>query len=145
MNILDAPLTSEELNKALNTIPNNKSSGPAEFPAGFYKHFWDILSPLFYRVTAEIKTTSTIPMHMNPAVMTLLSKPNKDLTLPSSYRPLSLINTHFKIITKTLATRIEVVTPMPIHPDQTGFIKTDMLQIASVGFLIWETFHNKTK
>ena len=84
-------------------------------------------------------------MHMNPAVMTLLSKPNKDLTLPSSYRPLSLINTHFKIITKTLATRIEVVTPMPIHPDQTGFIKTDVLQIASVGFLIWETFHNKTK
>ena len=123
VNILDAPLTSEELNKALNTIPNNKSSGPAEFPAGLYKHFWDILSPLFYRVTAEIKTTSTIPMHMNPAVMTLLSKPNKDLTLPSSYRPLSLINTYFKIIPKTLATRIEVVTPIPIHPDQTGFIK----------------------
>ena len=104
-------------------MPNNKSPGPDGFPAEFYKHFWNILSPLFFRVTTEIKTTSIIPTHMNTAVMTLLLKPNKDPTHPSSYRPLSLINTDLKIITKTLATRIETVIPLIIHPDQPGFIK----------------------
>lgn len=41
-------------------MPNNKSPGPE-----FYKHFWQILSPLFLKVVAEIKNTSTIPTHMN--------------------------------------------------------------------------------
>ncbi len=123
INSLDAPITSEELYKALNKMPNNKSPGPDGLPAEFYKHFWNILSPIFHRVTIEIKTTSTIPTHMNTAAMTLLLKPNKDPSHPASYRPLSLINTDLKIITKTLATRIEAVTPLLIHPDQTGFIK----------------------
>lgn len=121
--ILDAPLTLNELTKALNKIPSNKSPGPDGLPAEFYRHSWDILSPLFNRVIIEIKTSSTIPIHMNTAAMTLLPKPNKDPSHPSSYRPLSLLNTDLKIITKALATRIETVTPTLIHPDQTGFIK----------------------
>lgn len=122
-NILDAPLTLNELTKALNKIPSNKSPGPDGLPAEFYRHFWDILSPLFNRVIIEIKRSSTIPTHMNTAAMTLLLKPNKDPSHPSSYRPLSLLNTDLKIITKALATRIETVTPTLIHPDQTGFIR----------------------
>ncbi len=84
-NMLDAPLTNNQLKKALNNMPNNKSPGLDRFPAEFYKHFLDILSPLFYRVIAEIKATSTIPRHMNTAAMTPLLKPNKDPTHPSSY------------------------------------------------------------
>lgn len=104
-------------------MPNNKSPGPDGLPAEFYKHFWDLLSPLFIRLTTDIKPTSSIPTHMNTAVISLLLKPNKDPTHPSSYRPLSLINTDLKIITKALATRIETVMHTIIHLDQTGFIK----------------------
>uniref|UniRef100_A0A3Q3JGV0 Reverse transcriptase domain-containing protein n=1 Tax=Monopterus albus TaxID=43700 RepID=A0A3Q3JGV0_MONAL len=46
----------------------------------------------------------------------------KDPIYPSFYHPLSL-NSDLKIITKALATRIETVTPILIHPNQTGFIK----------------------
>lgn len=122
-NMLDNPLTLEELHKALEGMSNNKSPGQDGFPAEFYKHFWQLLSPLYHKVVAEIHATSTIPPQMNTAVMTVILKPDKDPTLPSSYRPLSLINTDLKIITKALATRIETVTPALIHPDQTGFIK----------------------
>ena len=112
-----------EVEQAMHNMPNNKSPGPDGLPAEFYKHFWNILSPLFNRLIAEIKTTSTIPTHMNTALITVLPKPNKDPTLPSSYRPLSLINTDLKIITKTLAIRMESVISSLIHPDLTGFIK----------------------
>ncbi len=60
---------------------------------------------------------------MNTALITLLLKPDKDPTHLSSYRPLSLINTDIKIISKALTNRIEKVIPSIIHPDQTGFIK----------------------
>lgn len=122
-NLLDLPITVEELFKALHSMPNNKSPGFDGLPAEFYKHFWDILSPLFIRLILDIKNTSAIPSHMNTAIISLLLKPNKDPTYPSSYRPLSLINTDLKIITKTLTTRIETVMSTIIHPDQTGFIK----------------------
>ena len=82
-----------------------------------------VLTPVFYRLTLEIQNTSQIPSHMNTSVISVLLKPNKDPTHPSSYRPLSLINTDLKIITKTLAIRLETVISTLIHPDQTGFIK----------------------
>ncbi len=104
-------------------MPNNKSPGPDGFPAEFYKHFWPILSPLFNRLITEIKQNSKLPKNMNTATISLLLKPNKDPLLPSSYRPISLINVDTKIIAKTLAHRMEKVITSIIHPDQTGFIK----------------------
>ncbi len=55
--------------------------------------------------------------------MSLILKPNKDPTQPSSYRPISLINTDLKIITKALTTKTETAIPILIHSDQTSFIK----------------------
>ena len=60
---------------------------------------------------------------MNTASISLLLKSNKDPTLPSSYRPISLLNVDIKIITKTLSHRLEKIIPSIIHPDQTGLIK----------------------
>ncbi|CAJ1048216.1 LINE-1 retrotransposable element ORF2 protein [Xyrichtys novacula] len=44
-------------------------------------------------------------------------------TLPSSYRPISLLNVDIKIITKALSHQLEKIIPSIIHPDQTGFTK----------------------
>lgn len=119
---LDKPLTVEDLYKALFQMPNNKLPGPDGFPLGFYKHFWYIISPLFYKLTLEIKDKSKIPSHMNTSLISVLLKPNRDPMQPFSYR-LSLISTDLKIITTALAIRLETVTSTSIHPDQTGFIK----------------------
>ena len=88
-------------------MPNNEAPGPDGFPAEFYKHFWASLAPLFIRAIIEIKQNSRFPVHMNTALISLLPKPNKDHTLPSNYRPISLINVDMKIISKSLAHRIE--------------------------------------
>ena len=60
---------------------------------------------------------------MNTATISLLLKPNKDPLLPASYRPISLLDVDIKIITKTLAHRIEKIISSIIHPDQSGYIK----------------------
>lgn len=69
------------------------------------------------------KQNSRIPANRNTTTITLLLKPDKDPTLPSSYRLLSLLKTDIQITSKALITRIETFTPHIIHQDQTGFIK----------------------
>ena len=41
----------------------------------------------------------------------------------SYWRPITLLNTDYKITLKVIAKRIEHVLPSIIHPDQTGFMK----------------------
>uniref|UniRef100_A0AAR2JRJ2 Reverse transcriptase domain-containing protein n=1 Tax=Pygocentrus nattereri TaxID=42514 RepID=A0AAR2JRJ2_PYGNA len=120
---LDSPFSSSEFYKAIQHLPNNKAPGPDGFPAEFYKEFWPVLEPTFFRMVTQIKNNHTISPNMNSANISLLLKPGKDPTLPSSYRPISLINVDLKIICKVLARRLEKITPYIIHSDQTGFIK----------------------
>lgn len=42
---------------------------------------------------------------------------------PGSYRPISLLNSDYKILAKILARHLEDVLPSIISPDQTGFVK----------------------
>lgn len=82
-NELDLLLSPEEFSRALKHMPN-KDSGPDGFPAEYYKHFWNILTFLFNRMIMEIKLTLKLPLDMNTAIISLLLKPNKHPTLPSS-------------------------------------------------------------
>jgi len=123
INTLELPITEKELHSALKSMQNNKAPGPDGFPAKFYEHFWSTLHPLFSRTITEIKHNAKFPSHMNTALISLIPKPNKDHTLTSNYRPISLINVDIKIISKALAHRIEQIIPYIIPPDQTGFIK----------------------
>ena len=55
--------------------------------------------------------------------LTLIPKPNKDTTVLDNLRPISLLNTDYKILTKVIAKRLEKVLPKIINPDQSGYIK----------------------
>ena len=57
------------------------------------------------------------------SLITLLPKPGKDTTLLENWRPISLLNVDYKIITKFIANRIKKVIPNIIHESQTGFMK----------------------
>ena len=63
---------------------------------------------------------------MKRGIITLL--PKKKIRTSHFYkkingRPISLLNTYYKILAKILATRLQKVLPAIIHGDQTGFLK----------------------
>jgi len=56
-------------------------------------------------------------------VITLIPKKGKNKLLIKNWRPITLLNTDYKILAKLLALRIETVMPFIICDDQTGYIK----------------------
>lgn len=60
----------------------------------------------------------------NSAIIAVLPKCNKESTLCSNYRPLSILNAEIKAYAWVLAARVESYMTKLVHHDQTGFIKT---------------------
>ena len=50
-------------------------------------------------------------------VITLIPKVDSDLLVLQNWRPITLLNTDYKIASKALARRIETVLPKLVHPD----------------------------
>lgn len=120
---LDSAIAEKEVLQAINSLQNNKSPGPDGFPIEYFKAFSNkLLSPL----TAMIKEgleNKKLPNSLEMATITLLPKPGKNKQKCDSYRPLSLLNADYKVLSKLIARRLEDIIPKIIHPDQTGFVK----------------------
>lgn len=101
---LEAPITSEELELALNSTKPGKALGPDGFTLQFYKTLLSSLSPHMITFFNEIGKTATFLSETMRAHITVIPKEGKDPLVCSSYRPISLLNTDLKLFTKILAT-----------------------------------------
>ena len=119
----DAPITADELEYTLKQMKGGSSPGIDGITTCFLKTFWSELKDLIMNVIDEIVQTGVIPWHLQMSVTTLIPKKGKDVRLVKNLRPISLLNTVFKLITKTLAIRLTKVINKLINSDQTGFIK----------------------
>ncbi len=113
-------MSATEVQEAIHSLQNGKSPGPDGFTIKFFKTFSSVLTPILQRVYNE--AFFQLPTTMSEASISLLLKKDKDPLLCSSYRPISLLNVDFKILSKILALRLQQVLPAVISPDQTGFM-----------------------
>lgn len=120
---LSLPFTPKEVEKALNSLQSNKSPGEDGFPPEFYREFKDVLIPLIMDTINLASRTRSLPESFSTAIITVIHKKNKDPLKCSSYRPISLLNTDYKLISKALVKRLGQYLPQLINPDQCGFIQ----------------------
>jgi hypothetical protein len=107
INDVNSPITCNEIKIIIKSLPTKKSPGPDGFMAGIYQTFKEELTPIILKLSQETEREGTLPNSFYEASITLIQKPNKDITRKENYRPMSLMNTDAKILNRILANRIQ--------------------------------------
>jgi exonuclease III len=112
-----------EIGQALKELQNGKSPGSDGLTPDFYKFFWPQIKGDVFNSLTYAATNKHLSIDQRRGVINLIPKKEKDPRLIKNWRPISLLNTDYKIITKLLATRIKKVLPTVIHADQVAYLK----------------------
>lgn len=103
---LSEDITLEELSASLKTLPKEKSPGLDGLTNEFFKATWDEVGPNLVEVANEARRRGFLSSGLNTALIVLIPKKGDLLNL-ENWRPISLMGTAYKIITKALALRIQ--------------------------------------
>lgn len=115
------PLTLEEVTKAMNQLPAGKAPGVDAIPAEFYQAMWDDISSDIFSFVSESVHTAHIEAELNISKVALLPK-SEDRSRVQNFRPISLLNTLYKIVAKVYANQMKPLLHHWILPSQTGFV-----------------------
>ena len=89
---INQPITSTEIETVIKNLPTNKSPGPDHLTGKFYQTFREELTPLLLKLFQNIAEGGTLPDSFYKATITMIPKPDKDVTRKENYRPISLMN-----------------------------------------------------
>lgn len=109
----------KQLTTALQQLSLKKSPGFDGLTVEFYRKFWNVLGPLLVEIVSEIQKAQIMPNSMRRGIITLIYKKKGDKKLLKNWRPITLLNVDYKIISKTLASRLKLVLDKVISKEQT--------------------------
>lgn len=118
---LRAPLKREEIKAALFDMGKWKALGPDGFPAGFYQHEWDVVAKSLCEFAKRSWCNPEAVVQVNQTNICLIPKVS-NLEFVNQFRPISLCNVSYKILTKVIIGRLKNIIPKLISPYQAGFV-----------------------
>lgn len=120
---LEVYFTEAEIWSVISKMPNDKAPGPDGFTGLFYKKAWPIIKHDILNAFNAFWARDTRSLYLlNDAYMILLRKKEQPEEI-RDYRPISLIHSFGKLITKCLAKRLVGVLDSLVRPNQTTFIR----------------------
>jgi hypothetical protein len=136
------PVTLEELLEVLSHFKKEKSPGPDGWTSEFFIFFFDLIGEDLLAMVEETRRLGSVMGGLNATFLTLIPKTNCPRSF-DDFRPISLCNLCYKIITKIIANRLKPFLSRYISCEQLGFLKGRHIQEA-IG-TAHETIHNIKK
>jgi hypothetical protein len=124
---LEVPFTREEIVKVVNNLPNEKSPRLDGFNNEFIKNCWSIVGEDIIQLIQDFYEGKVSMESINSSFITLIPKSDSP-TSPNDFRPISLLNSVLKIVTKFLANRLQKIILKLVHKNQYGFLKKRSIQ-----------------
>ena len=155
-NKLEQNITLIELQASLKDLKKGKTPGCDGLRVEFYIIFWENIKELVYESILFAMEVGHFSLEQRRGVIILIPKKDTNKHLLKNWRPITLLNVDYKILTKLLARRLSSYMSKLIYTDQTGYIKgryigTDIRTIEDVidftnatdsqGYLLAVDFH----
>jgi hypothetical protein len=138
-NRLLAKFTVEEITSALNQMAPTKAPGPHRFSACFYQHNWGTIHGEVCNAILHFLNYGDMDVKINSTYIALEPKIVSPTSV-SDFRPISLFNVIYKLISKVLANRLKLVLPKIISYTQSVFIPRRLI-IDNI-IVAYETLHS---
>ncbi len=115
---LEVSIQGIEVCQAINQMKTCKSPGIDGLTTEFYQLYWQVIKDDFIEVINECYQKGALPPTMNSALIRLIYKNKGERSNLKNWRPISLLNVDYKIISKVITNRLKRIMPFIIGTDQ---------------------------
>uniref|UniRef100_A0A803QJV0 Reverse transcriptase n=1 Tax=Cannabis sativa TaxID=3483 RepID=A0A803QJV0_CANSA len=116
------PFMEEEVVQAIKEMHPTKAPGEDGLPALFYQNFWSNVNKDVVGVYLNILDGGADMGCLNETIIALIPKVEKPMNV-AEYRPISLCNVIYKIVSKCLVNRLRQTLDGVISESQSAFVK----------------------
>lgn len=114
LQFLEEPFSVIKIEDIIKALPNDKSPGPDGFSNEFMKAAWAIIKEDMCNLCQSFYNSDICLRSINTSCITLIPKVENARTV-NDYRPISLLNSSLKLLTKLLANRLQLVITKLVH------------------------------
>ncbi|KAG7552255.1 Reverse transcriptase domain [Arabidopsis thaliana x Arabidopsis arenosa] len=123
---LERPFSDRDIQEAFFSLPRNKASGPDGFPAEFFKGTWSVIGPEVVEAVHEFFRSGQLLKQWNATTLILIPKITNASRM-TDFRPISCLNTMYKVIARLLTSRLQKLLVQVISPAQSAFLPGRLL------------------
>ena len=124
----EGSITIDECEKAIKQMSNFKTPGLDGLPKEFYAFAFKYIGKAFVRFLNRCCCEGLLPPSQRQGLITLICKDPANADTLKNWRPISLLNTDYKILSKVLTLRLRKIIGEIIQPDQTCSIPGRTIQ-----------------
>ena len=128
----------QEVQDVVFQIKEGTSPDPDGFTINVFHHFWEMVKLDVWKIVEQSRISGHILPALNATLLTLIPK-CEGFDTPNKFRPISLCNFIYEIITKVIANRLKPILPSLISPDSLVFWKGGIYRMGLFWFMKYYT------
>ena len=119
--VVERDFSKEEVVQVLQEMEGDKAPGPDGFTMAFFQKCWSVVEKDVMAFFDHFHRSSEFERSLNASFLALIPKKNNALNI-RDFRPISLVSSVYKLLSKVLANRLRTVLDKLILESQNSFV-----------------------